>query len=174
MQRVVKGVGGAIGWVTGVSRVESLWRRGNIFVGQSESPLVVRPICRRFRLSHLFTLMSVGMAASRDDLALMPALLGERYLPFLLAAPPGVHVGAGRNPEAKLISRRARRIGRTGAEGGATVAPEDEIEVPHSRKASGRPTSSWLRRRARRPASSCGAVGAMVLASSPSGPRNGH
>ncbi|HET9356137.1 MAG TPA: Na+ dependent nucleoside transporter N-terminal domain-containing protein, partial [Sphingomicrobium sp.] len=43
MQRVVRWVGGAIGWVTGISRVESLGAAANIFVGQSESPLVVRP-----------------------------------------------------------------------------------------------------------------------------------
>ncbi len=43
MQRIVRWVGGAIGWVTGVSRVESLGAAANIFVGQSESPLVVRP-----------------------------------------------------------------------------------------------------------------------------------
>ena len=43
MQRIVRWVGGAIGWVTGISRVESLGSAANIFVGQSESPLVVRP-----------------------------------------------------------------------------------------------------------------------------------
>jgi CNT family concentrative nucleoside transporter len=43
MQRIVRWVGGAIGWVTGISRVESLSAAANIFVGQSESPLVVRP-----------------------------------------------------------------------------------------------------------------------------------
>ena len=36
MQRVVRWVGGAIGWVTGISRVESLGAAANIFVGQSE------------------------------------------------------------------------------------------------------------------------------------------
>ena len=43
MQRVVRWVGGAIGCVTGISQVESLGAAANIFVGQSESPLVVRP-----------------------------------------------------------------------------------------------------------------------------------
>ena len=36
MQRIVRWVGGAIGWVTGISRVESLSAAANIFVGQSE------------------------------------------------------------------------------------------------------------------------------------------
>ena len=43
MQQVVRWVGGAIGFVTGISKVESLGAAANIFVGQSESPLVVRP-----------------------------------------------------------------------------------------------------------------------------------
>src|SRR3546814_1142523 len=43
MQQVVRWVGGAIEKVTGVSKVESLCAAANIFVGQSESPLVIRP-----------------------------------------------------------------------------------------------------------------------------------
>ncbi|MEC9016915.1 MAG: Na+ dependent nucleoside transporter N-terminal domain-containing protein, partial [Pseudomonadota bacterium] len=41
MQFVVRWVGGAIEKVTGVSKVESLCAAANIFVGQSESPLVI-------------------------------------------------------------------------------------------------------------------------------------
>ena len=62
MQRVVRWVGGAIGWVTGISKVESLGAAANIFVGQSESPLVVRPYLAALSPSRLFTLMTVGMA----------------------------------------------------------------------------------------------------------------
>ncbi|CAA9524372.1 MAG: Nucleoside permease, partial [uncultured Sphingomonadaceae bacterium] len=62
MQRVVRWVGGAIGWVTGIGRVESLGSAANIFVGQSESPLVVRPYLAALTPPQLFTLMTVGMA----------------------------------------------------------------------------------------------------------------
>ncbi|WP_120717268.1 NupC/NupG family nucleoside CNT transporter [Tsuneonella amylolytica] len=87
MQRVVRWVGGAIGWVTGVSRVEALGAAANIFVGQSESPLVVRPYLANLSPSRLFTLMVVGMAGVAGTiLAAYAGLLGERYLPFLLAA----------------------------------------------------------------------------------------
>jgi CNT family concentrative nucleoside transporter len=87
MQRIVRWVGGAIGWVTGVSRVESLGAAANIFVGQSESPLVVRPYLAAMPASQLFTLMTVGMAGVAGTiLAAYAGLLGERYLPFLLAA----------------------------------------------------------------------------------------
>jgi concentrative nucleoside transporter, CNT family len=87
MQRVVRWVGGAIGWVTGVSRVEALGAAANIFVGQSESPLVVRPYLAALSQSQLFTLMTVGMAGVAGTiLAAYAGLLGEEYLPFLLAA----------------------------------------------------------------------------------------
>ncbi len=43
MQRIVRWVGGAIEYVIGVSKVEALCAAANIFVGQSESPLVIRP-----------------------------------------------------------------------------------------------------------------------------------
>src|ERR1700748_2119164 len=42
MQSMFRCVGGAICWVTGISRVEALSAAANIFVGQSESPLAVR------------------------------------------------------------------------------------------------------------------------------------
>jgi concentrative nucleoside transporter, CNT family len=87
MQRVVRWVGGAIGWVTGISRVESLGSAANIFVGQSESPLVVRPYLAALPPARLFTLMTVGMAGVAGTiLAAYASLLGERYLPYLLAA----------------------------------------------------------------------------------------
>ncbi|WP_095011712.1 NupC/NupG family nucleoside CNT transporter [Tsuneonella mangrovi] len=87
MQRIVRWVGGAIGWVTGVSRVEALGAAANIFVGQSESPLVVRPYLAGLAPSRLFTLMAVGMAGVAGTiLAAYAGLLGAKYLPFLLAA----------------------------------------------------------------------------------------
>ncbi|MBA4165661.1 MAG: NupC/NupG family nucleoside CNT transporter [Erythrobacter sp.] len=87
MQRVVRWLGGAIAWVTGISKVESLGAAANIFVGQSESPLVVRPYLAALPPARLFTLMSVGMAGVAGTiLAAYAGLLGEKYLPFLLAA----------------------------------------------------------------------------------------
>ncbi len=129
MQRVVKWVGGAIGFVTGVSKVESLGAAANIFVGQSESPLVVRPYLSALPKSHLFTLMCVGMAGVAGTiLAAYASLLGEQYLPFLLAAafmsaPGGILM-------AKLIMPdEPPSAGELPLEGGIAVAPEDEIDV---------------------------------------------
>ncbi len=87
MQRVVRWVGGAIGWITGIHRVEALAAAANIFLGQSESPLVVRPYLARLSPSGLFTLMTVGMAGVAGTiLAVYASFIGEASLPFLLAA----------------------------------------------------------------------------------------
>ncbi len=87
MQRVVRWVGGAIGWVTGISRVESLSAAANIFVGQSESPLTIRPYIAALTPAQLFTVMTVGMAGVAGTiLAAYASLLGNQYLPYLLAA----------------------------------------------------------------------------------------
>jgi concentrative nucleoside transporter, CNT family len=87
MQRIVRWVGGAIGWVTGISRVESLGSAANIFVGQSESPLTIRPYLAALTPSQLFTVMTVGMAGVAGTiLAAYASLLGNDYLPYLLAA----------------------------------------------------------------------------------------
>ena len=87
MQRIVRWVGGAIGWITGISRVESLSSAANIFVGQSESPLVIRPYLPALTPPQLFTVMTVGMAGVAGTiLAAYASLLGAQYLPYLLAA----------------------------------------------------------------------------------------
>jgi CNT family concentrative nucleoside transporter len=139
MQRVVRWVGGAIGWVTGISRVESLGAAANIFVGQSESPLVVRPYLAALTPSRLFTLMTVGMAGVAGTiLAAYAGLLGERYLPFLLAAafmsaPGGIlmakiimpdNEGPHVEPEGRLNLPEAR----ISAEGPAALV---EAGLPH-------------------------------------------
>ena len=87
MQRLVRWVGGAIGWITGISQVEALGAAANIFVGQSESPLVVRPYLAALSPAGLFTLMTVGMAGVAGTiLAAYASFIGEEAVPFLLAA----------------------------------------------------------------------------------------
>jgi len=91
MQLIIKWVGGAIQVVTGVTRVESLAAAANIFVGQSESPLTIRPYLASLTPAQLFTVMSVGMAGVAGTiLAAYVSLFSEEVrpimLPYLLAA----------------------------------------------------------------------------------------
>ncbi len=87
MQFIVKWVGGAIQWVTGISKVESLGAAANIFVGQSEAPLVIRPYLAGMTPPQIFTIMTVGMAGVAGTiLAAYASMLGPELLPYLLAA----------------------------------------------------------------------------------------
>ena len=85
MQFIIKWVGGAIQKVTGISKVESLCAAANIFVGQSESPLVIRPYLASLTQSQLFTVMSVGMAGVAGTILAAYAAMGIR-IDYLLAA----------------------------------------------------------------------------------------
>ncbi|WP_375382748.1 NupC/NupG family nucleoside CNT transporter [uncultured Sphingomonas sp.] len=85
MQLVVRWVGGAIEWVVGASKVESLCAAANIFVGQSESPLVIRPYLAGLTPPQLFTVMTSGMAGVAGTILAAYASMGIR-IEFLLAA----------------------------------------------------------------------------------------
>jgi len=87
MQFIIRWVGGGIEKIVGVSKVEALCAAANIFVGQSESPLVIRPYLAGLAPSQMFAVMSVGMAGVAGTiLAAYAALLGPTALPYLLAA----------------------------------------------------------------------------------------
>lgn len=87
MQLVVKWIGGAIQKITGISKVESLGAAANIFVGQSEAPLVIRPYLAAMTPAQIFTIMTVGMAGVAGTiLAAYASMLGPQLLPYLLAA----------------------------------------------------------------------------------------
>jgi CNT family concentrative nucleoside transporter len=87
MQQIIKWVGGAIQLVTGITKVESLGAAANIFVGQSESPLVIRPYLASLTPAQLFTIMTVGMAGVAGTiLGAYASMIGPQLLPYLLAA----------------------------------------------------------------------------------------
>ena len=85
MQLVIRWIGGGLEKLTGISRVESLSAASNIFVGQSESPLVIRPYLAALTPSQLFCLMTVGMAGVAGTILAAYASMGIR-IDFLVAA----------------------------------------------------------------------------------------
>ena len=85
MQLIIRWIGGALEKVTGISKVESLCAAANIFVGQSESPLVIRPYLAALNPSQLFLVMSVGMAGVAGTILAAYASMGIR-IDYLLAA----------------------------------------------------------------------------------------
>lgn len=85
MPLVIRWIGGGLEKVTGISKVESLSAASNIFVGQSEAPLVIRPYLAAMNPSQLFCLMSVGMAGVAGTILAAYASMGIR-IDYLVAA----------------------------------------------------------------------------------------
>ena len=162
MQRIVRWVGGAIGWVTGIGRVESLGSAANIFVGQSESPLVVRPYLAALPPAQLFTLMVVGMAGVAGTiLAAYASLLGTQYLPFLLAAafmsaPGGILMAKIMMPDERAQGELPLEDGADGNEVALAEATHDEERPANIIMAAAQGAQTGVRLAV--------AVGAMVLA----------
>lgn len=63
MQWVVAGLGRVLHWILGTGRVESLNASANVFVGQTEAPLVVRPYLASLTQPQLFAVMTSGLAS---------------------------------------------------------------------------------------------------------------
>jgi CNT family concentrative nucleoside transporter len=85
MQFVIRWIGGGLEKLTGISKVESLCAASNIFVGQSEAPLVIRPYLSALAPSQLFTVMTVGMAGVAGTILAAYASMGIR-IDYLVAA----------------------------------------------------------------------------------------
>jgi concentrative nucleoside transporter, CNT family len=85
MQWVVRIFGGALRLVIGTSRIESLCASANIFLGQTEAPLVIRPYISRLSDNQLFTVMVSGLASVSGAILAGYALLGVN-IEYLIAA----------------------------------------------------------------------------------------
>jgi concentrative nucleoside transporter, CNT family len=85
MQYVIRWIGGGLQAITGISKVESLCAASNIFVGQSESPLVIRPYLAGLNQAQMFCVMTVGMAGVAGTILAAYASMGIR-IDYLIAA----------------------------------------------------------------------------------------
>ena len=85
MEWVVKGIGGALHRIIGTGGVESMNAAANIFVGQTEAPLVVRPYLRGLTEPQMFAVMTSGLASVAGTVLAAYVLMGAE-LKYLLAA----------------------------------------------------------------------------------------
>jgi len=127
MQLVVRWLGGAIEKVIGVSKVESLCAAANIFVGQSESPLVIRPYLAGLNPPQVFAVMSSGMAGVAGTILAAYASMGIS-IDYLLAA--SFMAAPGGLLMAKLIMPDPRAV----TEGhGSTSTADEQIRLAEAR-----------------------------------------
>ncbi|GAA05502.1 NupC/NupG family nucleoside CNT transporter [Photobacterium leiognathi] len=85
MQIVINILGGGLRKVLGTSHAESMSATANIFVGQTEAPLVVRPFIPKMTQSELFAVMCGGLASVAGGVLAGYASMGVP-LEYLIAA----------------------------------------------------------------------------------------
>lgn len=85
MQWVIKIIGGALQKLLKTSKPESLSATANIFVGQTEAPLIIRPYIAKMTQSELFAIMVGGLASVAGSILAGYAGLGIE-LKYLIAA----------------------------------------------------------------------------------------
>ena len=85
MQIVIKLIGGALQKVLGTSKAESMSAAANIFVGQTEAPLLVKPYIKSMTNSELFAVMCGGVASVAGAVMIGYSQMGVP-LPYLIAA----------------------------------------------------------------------------------------
>lgn len=85
MNLIIKVIGGALRKLLGTSKPESMCAAANLFVGQTESPLVIRPFIPTMTRSELFAVMVCGLATIAGSVMAGYVLLGIE-LQYLIAA----------------------------------------------------------------------------------------
>ena len=85
MEWLVRIVGGALHRIIGTGAIESMNAAANIFVGQTEAPLVVKPYLKSLTDAQFFTVMVSGLASIAGTVLAGYALMGAE-LKYLLAA----------------------------------------------------------------------------------------
>lgn len=100
---VIRIIGGGLSKALKTTKAESLSATANIFVGQVEAPLVVRPYVNTMSRSEIFTVMTGGMASVSGSVLAGYALMGVplEYLiaASFMAAPAGLLVSKLMIPE---------------------------------------------------------------------------
>lgn len=111
MPFVFKYIGGFFAKLLSTTKRESVVAAANIFVGQTESPFVVKPYLSKMSNSEIFTVMTCGLASIAGTMLAAYAALGIR-LDYLLtasfmAAPSGLIMAKIFYPETETINEDA-------------------------------------------------------------------
>ncbi len=108
MQWIIKIFGGGLQKLLGTSRTESMSAAANIFVGQTEAPLVVKPYIAGMTSSELFAIMAGGLASVAGAVlagyASMGISLDYLIAASFMAAPGGLLMAKILVPETQKIN----------------------------------------------------------------------
>ena len=114
MQKMITILGGGIHRLLGTSKTESMCAVANIFIGHSESPLVIRPYLKNLTRSELFAVMTSGMAAISGAImaayAAMGINLGYLIAASFMAAPGGLLMAKIIKPETERTEQDIEHV----------------------------------------------------------------
>jgi CNT family concentrative nucleoside transporter len=121
---LIRMIGGALQRLLRTSKAESMSATANIFVGQTEAPLIVRPYITNMTRSELFAIMVGGMSTVAGSVLAGYVLLGVE-IQYLLAA--SFMAAPGGFLMAKLLLPEAEKIASEEEE--FTLAFESHVNV---------------------------------------------
>jgi CNT family concentrative nucleoside transporter len=111
MQWVVRVMARVMVWVMDTSGTESLCAAGNVFLGMTTAPLMVRPYLETMTRSELMAMMTVGMATIAGGVmaayAAMGADAGHLLAASLMSAPAGLVIAKIMVPETEKSLTKA-------------------------------------------------------------------
>jgi CNT family concentrative nucleoside transporter len=114
LQLIVRLMARVMMYLMGTSGAETLSAAANVFMGQTEAPLIVKPYVVRMTQSELLALMAGGMATvSGGIMALVIAIVGPENAPAILAtsvmaAPCSLYVAKLLVPETQVPETHGR------------------------------------------------------------------
>ncbi|WP_456450959.1 NupC/NupG family nucleoside CNT transporter [Hydrogenimonas sp.] len=142
MQVVIKVMGGGLQKLLKTSPVESLSAAANIFVGQTEAPLVVKPYLPTMTRSELFAIMSGGLASVAGAVlagyASMGISLNYLIAASFMAAPGGLLMAKMLEPETetpktdleqKLVEKQTEEAAAVNVIDAAAIGASDGLKL---------------------------------------------
>jgi CNT family concentrative nucleoside transporter len=112
MEWIVRIVGGALHKIIGTGAVESMNAAANVFVGQTEAPLAIKPYLKNLTDPQMFAVMVSGLASIAGTVLAGYALMGAelKYLlaAAFMAAPGGLLMAKLIMPDDEVTSSRTK------------------------------------------------------------------
>ncbi|KAK3588023.1 hypothetical protein CHS0354_012069 [Potamilus streckersoni] len=114
MQLVIRNLARFMAWIMETSPAESLNAAGNIFIGQSEAPLLIRPFIKEMTNSELHAVLTGGFATIAGSVMAAYILMGVPANHLLsasvMSAPAALAMSKLFYPETKKSKSRAENV----------------------------------------------------------------
>ena len=125
MQRVVQGLGFVVQRTLGTTGPESLAAAANIFLGQTEAPLVVRPYVNSMTRSELMAIMVPGFGSTAGGVLIayksMGIDAGHLLTASVLSAPASLLIAKVMIPETDVSSQSSDKVSMEMGGAGANI-----------------------------------------------------